>query len=123
MPEVDFGVVKEELKHAGYMHVFPVLVRSSLFHGSDNRPATMIVTDKCIYWGGTVDRGNTFQRIPVKSINCLRKSGKTLWECIHISHMEIDGAKDLFVCPFKGEPSVPEKDMDSFELLLSLFNP
>ena len=122
MPNVDFSNIKDELEEAGEMHVISVLIRSNLHHGADNRPAVLILTDKTIFWGGTADMSNSFNRIPLSSIVCAESAGVGPLECIKISHMEIDGEKTIFVTPFTGHPSLPKKDPETTKLILEKCN-
>ncbi|MBU0761711.1 MAG: hypothetical protein KKD39_01685 [Candidatus Altiarchaeota archaeon] len=123
MTHVDFGFIKNELSDADYMHVMQVLVRKSLYHGVGNIPATVILTDNALYFGGTENDGKKFRRIPLNSINSTSKRGWFLWECIEIRHMGLEGEERFFICPFKGSHMAPKKDVDAMDLLLSILNP
>ncbi len=118
MPVVDFKLVKEEMEEAQDMNVMQVLIRSSLAHGADNTPHLLILTDKAIYWGGTADMANEFNRISLASVIESKMAGRSLWETVKLTHMEIDGEKTIYITPFIGEFHMPEKDMESMELLI-----
>jgi|GEM_PF-4615500 len=118
MPIIDFKSVKEELDEAEHMHIMQVLVRGSLTHGADNRPYLLIMTDKVIYWGGTPDLQNRFNRIPISSVMEAAIAGRYMWESIKLTHMEIEGERTVYITPFKGDYSRPEKDAESMDLIL-----
>ena len=118
MPEVGFELILDEVESADSVEVMPVLVRSSLLHGADNRPEIAIITDKVLYFGGSRARGGQFKRIPLNSVVASSKAGVLLWECVRLTHMELDGERTVYLCPFTGSPSLPRKDQESMGLLL-----
>jgi hypothetical protein len=120
---VEFKLVKDELDEAEYMQVLQVLVRESLYSGRTNRPATLIVTDKALYFGGAEGTDKKFKRIPKKSINSASKVGALLWECIEVRHLGLEGEARFYLCPFTGSHLAPKKDREQFDLLLSLLKP
>ena len=122
MPVVDFGVVSDELESADHLKVMSALVRSNLAHGVDNRPALIILTDKTLFYGGTEATGGRFKRIPLRSIVNASKSGRLLWECVELRHMDVDGEKTVYICPFTGSLGSPRKDTESMDTLLSHLN-
>lgn len=123
MSQIDFGAVKEELGEAGHMHVMQALVRRSPYHGGGNRPVTLIVTDKAMYFGGTESDKSKFKRISLKSVTSSSKKGFSLWECVKVTHLGLAGEETFYICPFEGSHLAPKKDRQMLELLLSILNP
>ena len=115
---MDFEFVMEELETAVEVRVMQALVRSSLGHGADNMPAVLLLTEKALFYGGRHDQGGRFHRVPLSSVTGLRRVGKLVWESIELRHMEIDGEKRVYICPFMGEPATPKKDVESMDYLL-----
>ncbi|MFH1055366.1 MAG: hypothetical protein V1744_04660 [Candidatus Altiarchaeota archaeon] len=120
MPLVDFDTVSDEIEDAGSIRVMQALIRSSLYHGADNRPAMLILSDKTLFYGGGEADGGRFRRVPVQSITRLAKVGLLIWECVELKHMEIEGERKMYICPFTGQPGRPRKDYESMEQLLKL---
>ncbi len=118
MALVDFKTVSGELDSADYMRVMRALVRSSLLHGSDNRPAVVILTDKALYYGGTEDLGRRFHRVSLKSVSKASMTGRLLWECVELTHMGLSGEETVYICPFTGSLNAPRKDAGSLNVLL-----
>ena len=118
MPDVDFELILDEAESANSLEVMPVLVRSSLLHGADNSPEMAIITDKVLYFGGSESMGGRFKRISLNSVVGSSKAGILLWECVRLTHMELEGEKTVYLCPFTGSPSAPRKDREFMELLL-----
>jgi hypothetical protein len=119
MPYVDFGDISTEVEDASWLEVMPALVRTSLFHGADNQPAVVIVTDKVLYIGGTEATDYRFRRIPLKSVVDADLAGRSLWECVRVVHLDIEGEKRIFICPFTGSLGKPVRDGESMNALLS----
>jgi len=119
MPLVDFDTVLEEIGNAEEILFMQALVRSKLAHGADNMPVFLIVTEDALFWGGSVGTDGMFHRIPLKSVVKAGRAGMLLWECVEITHMEYDGEKTAYLCPFTGHHSKPSKDKASTEALLS----
>jgi|WetSurMetagenome_2_1015567.scaffolds.fasta_scaffold492183_2 hypothetical protein len=123
MPLVDFDVVLEEAGDAAETRFMTVLVRSSLVHGADNIPAVILLTDKTLFFGGSEATGGKYHRVPLRSITASAKAGGLLWECVMVRHMDIEGEKTVYLCPFTGSPASPAKDRESLEELLSRLRP
>ena len=119
MPLVDFDTLSDELGSAEYMRVMYALVRTTLAHGADNLPAMLILSDDALFWGGSEAEEGKFHRVPLKSITGSAKVGRLLWECVELKHMELEGEKTIYLCPFTGPPQNPRKDSQSMEELLS----
>jgi hypothetical protein len=122
MALIDFGVVREELGRAGCMHTAQVLVRESKYVGSGNTPEVLILTDKCLYHGGTDLTGRRFYRIRFGDVYFVEESGRLFWRSIHVRYRDGGRKRSLFICPFTGELHAPVIDEDSFNRLLGLFN-
>ena len=118
MPAIDFDGMMEEIGDAQSMTVMQALVRSKLAHGADNRPAMLVLTENTLFWGGSEATGGRFNRIPLKSIVKSGRAGRFIWECIKVTHMEVEGERTVYVCPFSGDPAKPRKDRESMEYLL-----
>ena len=119
MPLVDFNTVSNELELTENIRVMSALIRSSLAHGADNKPAMVILTDDAIFWGGSEAMSGNFQRVSLKSIISSERTGKLIWECVEVRHMDLDGEKTIYLCPFTGSPSAPLKDRESMDALIS----
>lgn len=118
MPEVDFDKIHEMVGESDDLRIMQVLVRSSLASGADNIPALAIVSKDALYYGGSEAMGGKFKRVSRRSIVKSRKVGKAVWECIELKHMEIDGERTIYVCPFSGHPNRPIKDDAAMAYLL-----
>jgi hypothetical protein len=118
MPLVDFDTMSGEMEAAKSVRVMQALIRSSLLHGSDNRPAMVVLTDDALFWGGCEATGGKFHRVPLKSVIASSKEGKLIWECVMLRHMDLEGERTLYICPFTGPPGSPKKDMESLGDLL-----
>ena len=118
MPLVGLDIVWDELEDAKSMDLMRVLVRKNLFHGADNTPHLLILTDKAMYWGGTKGTGNAFNRIPLKSVLESRIRGFSIWQTIELIHMEIGGEEKIFVTPYTGDCESPEKDPDAMRMIV-----
>lgn len=117
MGEVPFDTVSEELSEARELTLMQVLVRSSLYNAYDNRPAIAILTDNAMFYGGQAGREHRFERVPYKSVVHAEKRGTLLWECLELTHMDLEGERKVYVCPFKGKPHKPVKDEDAMNKL------
>jgi len=119
MASIDLDVLSDELESPGGLKVMSALIRSSLYHGADNRPALVILTDEVMYLGGSESTGGMFQRIPLKSIVASSRVGVSIWECVEVRHIDIEGEKTIYICPFTGSPAAPRKDSESMDVLLT----
>jgi hypothetical protein len=119
MPVVDFEAVAEELESSEHLRVMSALVRSSLVSGADNKPAMLFLTENALFFGGSDAMGGIFHRIPLRSVISCGRKGKLVWECVEVRHMELEGERTVYLCPFKGSPSMPKKDDESMADLLS----
>ena len=122
MPVVDFSVVSDELDDAEHLNVMAALIRSSLLHGADNRPAVLIMTDKTLFYGGTEATGGKFKRIPLRSVVSASRAGRMLWDCVEVRHMDIEGEEKVYICPFTGSLGSPRRDVESMKELISSLN-
>jgi hypothetical protein len=119
MPQVDFDQVLDELDGALSVRVMYAMVRSNLLHGADNKPSMVILTDRALFWGGSEATEGKFHRVPLKGIIKSQKAGKFMWECVKVKHMEIEGEKTVYICPFTGPVAIPRKDVEAMDALIS----
>ena len=118
MALVDFGLVSDELALADDMWVMKALVRGSLLNPASNRPGVLVLTDKVLYWGGTPKMMSRFHRVPLKSVTSVNRVGRFIWECVKLTHLDIEGEKSLYICPFKGDCGKPKRDDASISQLI-----
>ncbi len=119
MPVVDFEMLTGEVAESEELMVYQALARSSLLHGADNKPVIFVMSDKVVYIGGSVATQGRFTRIPRNSILVIRTMGLLRWECLELTHLDIEGEKKIYLCPFTGSPELPVKDMSSLDNILS----
>jgi hypothetical protein len=115
---VDYETFRGELSLARDLCVCTVLVRGSLYHGADNRCATLFLTDKSIFLEEAGDAGR-LRRIGLNSARA-EKTGFAVWECIRISYLELEGESVIYVCPFTGDRRMPKKDHIMMERIVDL---
>jgi hypothetical protein len=123
MPEVSSDSVFEEVGQSSDIRFMSALVRSSLFHGADNKPALLILTKDALFYGGSNAMRGRFQRVPLRSVVESSKAGSLLWECVKLTHMELEGEKTVYLCPFTGSPAMPKKDSESMDELINHLKP
>jgi len=119
MPQLEYEAMMDELSERGDAVFMHALVRTSLHHGTDNRPALLAVTDDVLFWGGSEATGGRFNRVPLKSIIRSSRAGRLLWECVEVIHMDTAGEKTIYICPFTGDPAAPRKDREAMEALFA----
>lgn len=119
MPELDYEAMMDELSERGDALFMHALVRTSLHHGADNRPALVALTDDVLFFGGNDASGGRFTRVPLKSIIRSGRAGRLIWECVEVVHMDTAGEKTVYICPFTGDPSAPRKDGEAMAALLA----
>ena len=117
MPAVDFQAIVEEADEKDDILVMRALVRRSLLHGLDNRPAILILTKDTLFVGSESSKGS-FTRIPLRSIVESGRRGRLIWECVEVKHLDTEGEKRIYICPFQGHPSAPRKDRESMDSLI-----
>ncbi len=117
---VDFGVVKAELTGASFMRVMRVLQRSRVFGSPDNVPSVLVLTDQCIYFGGTETSERKFHKILMSDVLDVGFSGTSFWRCVKVTYSREKKQKSVFLCPFDGEPHKPEINVEEMNELHEL---
>ncbi len=120
MSLIDFGIVQKELKDAGIFHTHQVLVRKNKHLAIGNVPSVFIITDTCIYHGGTEHTNNNFYCIRLSKLLEVSEVGKSMWKSIKIRYAQDDRIESIYVCPFTGDPGKPVIDEESFKIIMDL---
>lgn len=109
---VEFSRVKEELDGAKFMYTMQTLSRKGKWTGMDQKPAVLIVTDKCIYHGGTASTSDKFSKITKEDIISVKRTGFLIWTAIEVKYTYEGNEKNVYLCPFKGRAERPRIDQE-----------
>lgn len=117
---VDFGRVKDDLSCADFMHVYPVVARRFIWSTHDQTPCVLILTNKCIYYGGVKSTKNKFYRIMFEDVVDVSLGNMLHWKSIKLEFKLGRRQKAVHICPLKETGERLEADLTDMKELHNL---
>lgn len=92
-----------------FLHIIPVMARSEYGSGRDQRPCMLFIREGELLLGG-FHKGDDFEMIRRHELLSVERAGRLLLTSLKLSYVDGSDARDIFICPFSGSPSLPEID-------------